>query len=68
MTKPEKSFMSADQGLNTETVVYVRLLDEGTEVWRPTRAAPLPDGTFEIAEPEGYDPELETWEFPPTPG
>jgi hypothetical protein len=65
MTKPEKSFMSADQGLGTETVVYVRLLDEGTEVWRPTRATPLADGIFEINEPDDYDPEIEIWEFPP---
>jgi hypothetical protein len=57
--------MSAHQTTNTDTVVYVRLLDEGTDVWRPVRATPLPDGTFELAEPEGYDPQGELWEFPP---
>jgi hypothetical protein len=57
--------MSAHQATNTDTVVYVRLLDEGTDVWRPVRATQLPDGTFELAEPEGYDPEAEIWEFPP---
>jgi hypothetical protein len=65
MTKQEKFSMSADQALDIKTVVYVRLLDEGTEVWRPARATPLADGTFEIAEPDDYDPETETWEFPP---
>jgi hypothetical protein len=57
--------MSADRDLDTETVVYVRLLDEGTDVWRPVRAIPLANGIFEIGEPEDYDPETETWEFPP---
>jgi len=57
--------MSAPQSTNTETVVYVRLLDEGTDVWRPVPARALPDGTFELAEPEGYDPQVERWEFAP---
>jgi hypothetical protein len=57
--------MSADQDLNTETVVYVRLLDEGTEVWRPAPAIPLGDGSFRIIKPDDYDPETEAWEFPP---
>jgi hypothetical protein len=57
--------MSADQHLDTETVVYVRLLNEGTDVWRPTRATPLPDGTYRIRRPDDYDPDNETWEFPP---
>jgi len=57
--------MSARQITNTDTVVYVRLLEEGTDVWRPVRATALPDGTFELTEPEGYDPQAELWEFPP---
>ena len=57
--------MSGRQATNTDTVVYVRLLDEGTDVWRPAQATPLPDGTFELSEPEGYDPGAEIWEFPP---
>jgi len=40
-------------------------LDEGTDVWRPVRATPLPDGTFKLAEPDRYDPDAEIWEFPP---
>jgi len=50
---------------DTEAVVYVRLLDEGTDVWRPVHAMALPDGTFRLLEPNGYDPIAETWEFPP---
>jgi hypothetical protein len=65
MTKPEKSYMSADQDTDTEAVVYVRLLDEGTDAWRPASAIALTDGTFRLLEPDGYDPNAERWEFPP---
>jgi hypothetical protein len=58
--------MSVRQDSDTEVVVYVRLLDEGTDVWRPVRATNLPDGSFRLLEPEGYDPNAETWEFPPS--
>lgn len=56
--------MSAPQTTDTETV-YVRLLEEGTDVWRPVQAKRLPDGSFQLDMPEGYDPGDETWEFPP---
>ena len=58
--------MSVHQDTDTEAVVYVRLLDEGTDVWRPVRATALPDGTFQLLEPSGYDPNAERWEFPPS--
>jgi hypothetical protein len=58
--------MSGQQETDTEVVVYVRLLDEGTDVWRPVRAAALPDGTFRLLEPDRYDPDTERWEFPPS--
>ncbi len=52
--------------LNTDMQqIYVRLLDEGTEVFRPAEAEPLPDGCFKLLPTEGYDPEDEKWEFPP---
>ena len=57
--------MSEPQATSTDVIVYVRLLDEGVDVWRPVPAAPLSDGTFRLTEPEDYDPETETWEFPP---
>jgi hypothetical protein len=63
--KPEKFSMSAHQGTNTDTTVYVRLLDEGTDVWRPVGARALPNGIFLLAEPDGYDRQAETWEFAP---
>jgi hypothetical protein len=45
--------------------VYVRLLDEGTDVWRPTTAVRLADGRFRLLPTDDYDPAIETWEFPP---
>lgn len=57
--------MSVDQDTNTDRTIYVRLLDEGTDVWRPVVATELSDGTFRLAEPDGYDPKVEVWEFPP---
>ena len=57
--------MSAHQVTDTEVIVHVRLLDEGTEVWRPVPATVLSDGSFRLGKPEDYDPVTETWEFPP---
>ena len=58
--------MSVHRDTDTRAVVYVRLLDEGTDVWRPVGATPLPDGTFRLQEPDDYDPNVERWEFPPS--
>ncbi len=45
--------------------VYVRLLDEGTPVFRPTRASRLGDGRVRLLAPDTYDAETARWEFPP---
>lgn len=45
--------------------VHVRLLDEGTDVSRPTEALDLGEGMFELLATPDYDSEAETWEFPP---
>lgn len=55
--------MSEAQGLDIE--VFVKLLDEGTDVWRPVPARKEPDGAFRLCRPEWYEPEAERWEFPP---
>lgn len=49
----------------TETLVYVQLLDEGTTVFRPTRAEPLEGDRFRLLATPDYSPEHETWEFLP---
>jgi hypothetical protein len=48
----------------TETV-YVALLEEGVDVWRPVDAEPLGDGRFRLIAPPDYDAETETWAFLP---
>ncbi|HEY1300601.1 MAG TPA: hypothetical protein VGF07_08885, partial [Stellaceae bacterium] len=58
--------MSVHQDTDTEVVVYVRLLEEGTDVWRPVRATALSDGTFRLLKTNSYDPNAEKWEFPPS--
>jgi len=45
--------------------IFVYLLEEGTDVWRPTDAVSIGDGLFKILPTSGYDPEDEVWEFPP---
>jgi hypothetical protein len=45
--------------------LFVYLLAEGTDVWRPTEAVPIGDGLFKILSTPHYDPEDEVWEFPP---
>jgi hypothetical protein len=54
--------MQADEQIQT---VFVRLLDEGADVVRPTSALPLGDDSFELLPTSDYDPETETWEFLP---
>lgn len=43
--------------------IHVRLLNEGTDVWRPVKAQRLSDTTYQIADEPV--PEDETWSFQP---
>ena len=45
--------------------IYVALLDEGTDVWRPAPALKLQDETYVVLRPDDYDPAFEQWQFPP---
>ncbi len=45
--------------------VYVRLLNEGTETYRPARGLDLGNGLFRLTSATPYDPDDEDWEFPP---
>jgi len=52
--------------LDTEIcTVYVRLLNEGTDVLRPVEATRMSNGAFKLLKPEHYDAEDEEWEFEP---
>jgi hypothetical protein len=50
---------------NNTIELNVRLLNEGTEVSRPTRALDLGDGMFRLLPIPDYDPGHEEWEFAP---
>ncbi len=58
--------MSEETALSTsEIVLYIPLLNEGTDALRPTTGILLqPDVVRVIATPD-YDPRSEEWEFPP---
>jgi hypothetical protein len=45
--------------------IYVALLDEGTDVWRPAPAWKINPSTYIVLRPDDYDPDDEKWEFPP---
>lgn len=45
--------------------IYIQLLDEGTDVWRPTQALDVGNGSFRVLPTPDYDPEDEIWEFLP---
>lgn len=51
--------------MSTKVKIYVRLLNEGTEVSRSTEALDLGNGLFELLPTPDYDPEDEDWEFCP---
>jgi hypothetical protein len=56
--------MLAVMASNTE-IVFVKLLDEGTDVLRPVPATKILNGVYKLLATDDYDPEFETWEFPP---
>ena len=45
-------------------VIFVRLLDEGVDVWRPVASEHVRGNVYRIAD-QPYDREVETWEFAP---
>ena len=61
-----RSSMSVEAVSSIRTVtIYVRLLGEGTEVFRPSPAVALGEVIFRLIQPDDYDPEDEEWEFVP---
>ena len=47
-----------------QTRIYVALLDEGVDVWRPVEAEKLHDDVYLIVS-QPYDREIERWQFEP---
>jgi hypothetical protein len=48
-----------------ETVLYVPLLNEGTDVLRPTTGIFVAPDVVRVQAADDYDPDTEEWEFPP---
>lgn len=44
--------------------IYVALLDEGVDVWRPVQAESLSDNTYRILS-QPYERDIESWQFEP---
>ena len=58
--------MSEQMVSSTEPiVVYIPLLNEGTDVLRPTTALVLGPQTVQILPTSDYDASVEEWQFPP---
>ena len=58
--------MSAETVSSTNTVeLYIPLLNEGTEVLRPTKGLLLESDVVQVLATTDYDPTIEEWEFPP---
>ena len=47
---------------STMATIYMPLLNEGTDVWRPVEATPLTSDTYRV---EGEMPDDEEWAFAP---
>jgi hypothetical protein len=50
--------------MSKSDTIYVALVDEGIDVWRPVEAKKLSADSFLIVD-QGYDPTIERWEFEP---
>ena len=58
--------MSVETGSSTNSVeIYISLLNEGTDVLRPTRGLVLGPNQVQVLPTPDYDPTDEEWEFPP---
>jgi len=50
--------------MNEPVQIYVALLDEGVDVWRPIKAELVQGDTYRIVS-QPYDRTLEAWQFEP---
>ncbi len=46
-------------------IIYIKMLNEGTMVYRPVPAYNIEDRIYKVLGFDIYDPEDEVWEFPP---
>jgi hypothetical protein len=58
--------MSVEIGSSTSAVeIFIPLLNEGTDVLRPTQGLVLGSDAIQVLPTPDYDPTVEEWEFPP---
>jgi len=58
--------MSAETASSTSVAeIFIPLLNEGTDVVRPTNGLLLGGNEFQVLATPNYDPNDEEWEFPP---
>ena len=50
--------------MNRTEQIFISLLDEGIDVWRPVMAKHLNDNKYRILD-QPYDRDTETWQFEP---
>jgi hypothetical protein len=50
--------------MSKRDTIYVALLDEGIDVWRPVEAQKVSPDSYLIVD-QDYDPRIERWEFEP---
>jgi hypothetical protein len=48
-----------------ERTIYIKLLEEGTNVYRPVPAVEFKKNVYKLKGENIYDPEDEVWEFKP---
>src|SRR4051794_6739869 len=60
---PAKSYIWEGQALHAE-LIYIPLLNEGTDVIRPARGVRIGEGVFEVLRCSDYNPDLETLDVP----
>jgi hypothetical protein len=50
--------------MSEQVEIFIPLLDENVDVWRPVKAVLLFDNVYRIAD-QSYDHETESWEYEP---
>ena len=50
--------------MSNSTEIFVSLLDEAVDVWRPVQAEHIQGEVYRIID-QPYDREIETWQFEP---
>ena len=58
--------MSVEMGSSTSAVeIFIPLLNEGTDVLRPTQGLMFGPNEVQVLATPDYDPTVEEWQFPP---